>query len=128
MVHLESRSISPTRAATSWRSAGVGTTSKRTTRLSRPIDLSSQDKGAHVTEAAKTRLSYQERDRRWARVRALMAREDIDVLVALPQWTAGDALYLSNSAGAVVLPLNEEPTLIAPRADRNPPATSWIRD
>lgn len=57
-----------------------------------------------------------------------MALQRVDVLVAFPQWVAGDALYLADRTGAVVFPLQGNPTLIAGRADPNPSPRSWIQD
>lgn len=73
-------------------------------------------------------FSLKERDRRWARVRELMGEQAIDVLVAFPEWVAGDALYLADRPGAVVFPLEGAPTVVAGRADPNPPPNSWIQD
>jgi len=73
-------------------------------------------------------FSLAERDRRWARVRELMAGQGLEVLIAFPQWMAGDALYLADRQGAVVFPLEGQPILISPRAEPNPAPEAWIRD
>lgn len=73
-------------------------------------------------------FSLQERDRRWSRVRELMAEQGVDVLVAFHQWMPGDALYLANRQGAVIFPLEGETTLIGGRAEPQPRPDSWIRD
>src|SRR6266545_4747278 len=74
------------------------------------------------------KFSLTERDRRWALVRRLMAEQNLDILVAFPQWMVGDALYLADRAGAVLFPLERNPILVSPRAEPNPPADAWIRD
>lgn len=70
-------------------------------------------------------FSLAERDRRWATVRDLMAARQLDALVAFADWVPGDAYYLANQAGAVVLPLDGPPTLIAAAAAA---ADAWIGD
>jgi Xaa-Pro dipeptidase len=79
-------------------------------------------------QGAPMSFSLGERDRRWARVRELMGQERIDVLVAFPQWMAGDALYLADRPGAVIFPLTEgEPILITARPETAGP-DAWVRD
>src|SRR5205823_9872977 len=73
-------------------------------------------------------FTREERDRRWAKLRELMAQQGVDVLLVFPRWMPGDALFIANTLGAVIFPREGEPTLIAPRAVRNPPADAWIQD
>lgn len=73
-------------------------------------------------------FSMQERDRRWTRIRELMAQQRVELLVVFPQWMAGDSRYLAQETGAVVFPLAGEPTLTTTRGSRNPPPDAWIRD
>ncbi len=81
---------------------------------------------ASIDLATPIQLSQQERDRRWALVRRLMAEQGIDVLVAFPQWMEGDALYLANRAGAVVFPAEGPPILVSARAESSGRPGSWI--
>jgi Xaa-Pro aminopeptidase len=81
-----------------------------------------------------------ERDRRWKAVRALMARDGIDVIIAPPNngnstdWQA-DARYLSHCGGGadasigVVFPLEGDVTVVATSAVRwGPRVQEWVRD
>src|SRR5262249_10670579 len=73
-------------------------------------------------------FSRAERDRRWAAVRAGMADARVDVLVVLPHDAfMGDVLFVANRVGAVVFPIDGDPTLLLRRAE---PADSgsWISD
>jgi Xaa-Pro aminopeptidase len=73
-------------------------------------------------------LSLQERDRRWALLRAEMGKRDVGALVVFPHGLTGDALFVANREGAVVFPREGEPTLFTRRAE--PPAgpNAWLRD
>ncbi|HEY3115795.1 MAG TPA: M24 family metallopeptidase [Chloroflexota bacterium] len=86
------------------------------------------------------RFSLAERDRRWQAVRALMARDGIDVIIAPPNtgnstdWQA-DARYLSHCGGGAdasigcVFPLHDEPTVVATSAVRwGPRVQEWVVD
>lgn len=87
------------------------------------------------------RFSLAERDRRWQAVRALMARDHLDAIVAPPNpgnstdWQA-DARYLSHCGGGadasigVVFPLDGEVTVVATSAqDRwGPLIQNWVTD
>ncbi len=86
------------------------------------------------------RFSLAERDRRWKAVRALMARDGIDVIVAPPNngnstdWQA-DARYLSHCGGGAdasigcVFPIGDEPTVVATSAVRwGPRVQDWVSD
>jgi len=85
-------------------------------------------------------FSIAERDRRWAAVRELMARDGIEVLIAPPNngnstdWQA-DARYLSHCGGGpdasigCVFPLNDRPTVAATSAVRwGPRVQDWVSD
>jgi Xaa-Pro aminopeptidase len=87
------------------------------------------------------RLSIGERDRRWARVRRLMAREGLDVLVALHNsgsWDQANAngRYLSALGGnsawvSVVFPLDGEVTAVTgpvPTPDYWRQFQDWVTD
>jgi Xaa-Pro dipeptidase len=86
------------------------------------------------------RFSLRERDRRWARVRDLMAREDLAAIVVPPHTghaTAfqANARYLSHCGGSpdaditVVFPLNGEVTVGATSARyRWPTVQDWVTD
>ena len=89
---------------------------------------------------AYRRFSLAERDRRWAEVRSLMARDGIDVIVAPPNngnstdWQA-DARYLSHCGGGAdasigcVFPISGEPTVVATSAVRwGPRVQDWVTD
>src|SRR5437016_1968521 len=86
------------------------------------------------------RFTLAERDRRWQAVRALMAGDGIDVIVAPPNngnstdWQA-DARYLSHCGGGpdasigCVFPLNDEPMVAATSAVRwGPRVQDWVKD
>src|SRR5581483_2714448 len=86
------------------------------------------------------RFSIAERDRRWKAVRALMARDGIDVIIAPPNngnstdWQA-DARYLSHCGGGAdasigcVFPIDDEPTVVATSAIRwGPRVQNWVSD
>jgi hypothetical protein len=87
------------------------------------------------------RFSLAERDRRWQAVRALMARDHLDAIVAPPNpgnstdWQA-DARYLSHCGGGgdasigVVFPLVGDVTVAATSArDRwGPRIQDWVAD
>ncbi len=82
-------------------------------------------------------FSVRERDRRWATVRQLMAREGVDVLAVLPcsnshNRGAADALYLTQlGEGAdetiVVFPMEGEPTAWLSRGGVGP-SSNWFTD
>src|SRR6266545_1407779 len=85
-------------------------------------------------------FSIAERDRRWAAVRELMARDGIEVIIAPPNngnstdWQ-GDARYLSHCGGGAdasigcVFPLNDRPTVAATSAVRwGPRVQDWVSD
>src|SRR5215510_14199706 len=57
-------------------------------------------------------IDLAERDRRWELMREAMAAQDIDVLIVLPQWMAGDSRYVANEPGAVVFPAEGEPWIV----------------
>jgi len=57
-------------------------------------------------------FSRAERDRRWASLRTLMAAEQVEVLVVLPQWIDSDAMYIADNAGATVFPIDGDPILL----------------
>jgi Xaa-Pro dipeptidase len=57
-------------------------------------------------------FSRSERDRRWARLRELMAQEGVELLIVLPQWINSDALYVADTEGVTLLPLSGDPVLI----------------
>lgn len=65
-----------------------------------------------AVNVADALASHEERDRRWARVRAAMAAERIDLLVAIPQAVPADVHYLAAEHGAVLFPLEGEPEII----------------
>lgn len=79
-------------------------------------------------ERAQLGLTLADRDRRWAKLRALMGERDVDALVVLPRWLVGDALFVANSPNAVVFPLEGEPTMVALRPARQPAPNAWIAD
>ena len=70
-----------------------------------------------------------ERDRRWQRLRDEMARQRVDLLVVLPQWSEEDALYVANQFGVVFFPLEGDPSLIIGGEASNLQVSfdSWIR-
>ncbi|HLQ34242.1 MAG TPA: M24 family metallopeptidase [Chloroflexota bacterium] len=72
-------------------------------------------------------FSIEERNRRWERVRKLMAERGVQVLVAFPQWMPGDALYLANRPGAVIFPLEDDPILVSARLETQAPPGAWIQ-
>jgi Xaa-Pro dipeptidase len=71
-------------------------------------------------------LSLQERDRRWARVRQLMAEENLDILVSFPEWVPGNSIYLANEDGAVIFSRDDEPVLVAARGEPSGGGSRWI--
>jgi len=86
------------------------------------------------------RFSLVERDRRWTAVRALMARDGIDAIIAPPNngnstdWQA-DARYLSHCGGGAdasigcVFPLEAQPTVVATSIIRwGPLVQNWVQD
>ncbi len=80
-------------------------------------------------EAPRAGFSLAERDRRWARLRALMAQQAIDYLVILPdRQLPGDARYVALRLGAVVFPLEGEPTFLSPWTGRLTASNPWIAD
>ena len=52
-------------------------------------------------------FSRSERDRRWVRLRQLMAQEGVELLIVLPQWINSDALYVSDTEGVTLFPLRD---------------------
>ncbi len=94
-----------------------------------------------MTSAATTVFSGAERDRRWGRVRELMAREGLDVLVAAPHTGHHDhfsaySRYLTGLGGysfevGAVFPLEAEPTaIVVPdvSAEKWRAQQDWITD
>lgn len=75
-------------------------------------------------------FSKTERDRRWARVRELMADQGVELLIVLPQWIDSDALYIADTPGATIFPLEGDPTLILGGESSNYAAElpQWIDD
>jgi len=75
-------------------------------------------------------FTVEERDHRWTRVRQLMAKQGVDLLIALPQWLQEDSLYLANEVGVVLFPLEGEPSLIigGEGSNRAVAADGWIKD
>jgi Xaa-Pro dipeptidase len=75
-------------------------------------------------------FTLRERDRRWRRLRELMAAQHVDLLLVFPQWMVEDALYVANIAGVVIFPLAGEPTLIIGGEDSNliVEREGWIAD
>jgi Xaa-Pro dipeptidase len=57
-------------------------------------------------------FSTAERDRRWARLRELMADVGVELLIVLPQWMNSDSLYISDTEGVTIFPLEGDPILI----------------
>jgi Xaa-Pro aminopeptidase len=57
-------------------------------------------------------FSTAERDRRWARLKELMAAEGIGLLVVLPQWIDSDAMYIADNAGITIFPVDGDPVLV----------------
>lgn len=75
-------------------------------------------------------FSRSERDRRWARLRQLMAQEGVELLIVLPQWINSDALYVSDTEGVTLFPLSGDPVLILGGESSNYAAElpQWIDD
>ena len=71
-----------------------------------------------------------ERDRRWAVLRELMEDRGIEVLIVLNEWLPSDSLYIADTAGVTIFPLDEEPTLILGGEASNLAVDqpSWISD
>ena len=57
-------------------------------------------------------FSLEERDRRWARLRELMSEDGVELLIVLPEWINSDALYIADTAGVTIFPLDGDPVLI----------------
>jgi Xaa-Pro dipeptidase len=57
-------------------------------------------------------FSTAERDRRWARLRELMADVGVELLIVLPHWMNSDSLYISDTEGVTIFPLDGDPILI----------------
>src|SRR5258708_3863360 len=55
---------------------------------------------------------FDERDRRWGRVRAGMAEHGIDLLIVLPESDTTDVRYLAQEGGAVLFPLEGDPWIV----------------
>jgi Xaa-Pro aminopeptidase len=75
-------------------------------------------------------FSVAERDRRWARLRELMGEAGIELLIVAPEWINSDALYIADTAGVTIFPLDGDPILIlggegSSEAVKQP---SWIDD
>jgi Xaa-Pro dipeptidase len=75
-------------------------------------------------------FSTAERDRRWARLRELMGEASVELLIVTPEWINSDALYIADTAGVTIFPLDGDPILIlggegSSEAIRQP---SWIDD
>jgi Xaa-Pro dipeptidase len=79
-----------------------------------------------------TELSLDERDRRWARVRAMMRHQQLDALItpAGDGETAADSLYLTRSPGWTVFSLDGPVTAIVDAGDRSvtSAAQPWVTD
>ncbi|HEY7065869.1 MAG TPA: M24 family metallopeptidase [Chloroflexota bacterium] len=73
-------------------------------------------------------FSVQERDRRWQRLRELMARQQVDVLLVFPRWMPGDALFVANRLGTVIFPQDGEPSFVNPRPGGRATTDAWIAD
>jgi len=75
-----------------------------------------------------TQFSLAERDRRWARVRAMMQREGFDCLLTPAASGEGDAdsLYLTGHRGWVVFPQSGAVTLVRDGDDEG--AVPWVSD
>lgn len=71
-----------------------------------------------------------ERDRRWARLRELMAEQNVELLIVLPQWINADSLYISDTEGVTIFPLEGDPILILGGESSNYAAElpHWIDD
>ncbi|HLH24238.1 MAG TPA: M24 family metallopeptidase [Chloroflexota bacterium] len=82
-----------------------------------------------TAEAPRAGFTLAERDRRWARLRALMAPQEMAFLVVLPdRQLPGDARYVALRLGAVVFPLEGEPTFLSPWTGRLTASNPWIAD
>jgi Xaa-Pro dipeptidase len=57
-------------------------------------------------------FSVAERDRRWARLRELMSEAGVELLIVSPEWINSDALYIADTAGVTIFPLDGDPILI----------------
>lgn len=57
-------------------------------------------------------FSTTERDRRWTRLRELMADVGVELLIVLPQWINSDSLYIADTEGVTIFPLEGDPILI----------------
>lgn len=80
-------------------------------------------------EPRRPGFTLEERDRRWAARRALMAQQDVAFLVILPdRQLPGDARYVALRLGAVVFPLEGEPTFITQWVGDHAPRNPWIAD
>lgn len=75
-------------------------------------------------------FSVTERDRRWARLRELMSEAGIELLIVTPEWINSDALYLADTAGVTIFPLDGDPILILGGEGSSEAVTqpSWIDD
>jgi Xaa-Pro aminopeptidase len=80
-------------------------------------------------EPGRAGFTLAERDRRWARLRALMAQQDLAFLVILPdRQLPGDARYVALRLGAVIFPLEGEPTFLSPWTGHRTASNPWIAD
>jgi len=57
-------------------------------------------------------MELNERDWRWNRVRAEMRARKIGLLIVLPESDPTDVLYLAGEIGAVLFPLEKDPTIV----------------
>lgn len=57
-------------------------------------------------------FSLEERDRRWERLRQLMSEASVEVLIVLPQWITSDSLYIADTVGVTIFPVDGDPILI----------------
>jgi len=75
-------------------------------------------------------FSRGERDRRWARLRQLMSEEGVELLIVLPQWITSDSLYIADTAGVTIFPLDGDPVLILGGEHSNHAVEQphWIED
>jgi Xaa-Pro aminopeptidase len=75
-------------------------------------------------------FSTSERDRRWARLRELMADEGVELLIVLPHWINSDSLYIADTEGVTIFPLSGDPILIlgGESSDSAVNIPQWIDD
>jgi Xaa-Pro aminopeptidase len=81
-----------------------------------------------VQSTTRPGFTLAERDRRWARVRELLAQHDVDVLLVFPRWMPGDALFLANQLGTVLFPRQGDPAFIGAWGAPGGGPDAWIKD